>query len=391
MLTRRSSTFATVLLAAAIAVWPGTGTVAGRFQGTAPSASLPARLSDADFWRLTVELSEPNGSFRSENLVSNEHTYQYVIPSLIKAVKPGGVYLGVAPDQNFTYMIAVQPKVAFIVDIRRGNFLQHLLYKAIFELSTDRVDFLSRLFSKARPAGVWAKANVAEIFTAFSRIDMPVDQYKERYIQNLQAVRDHLTKKHRFALSKEDLDQLESIYFAFFWEGPDLRYSMSPTGLMGSRFATNFPTYQEMMMQTDWEGVPRSYLASEENFKFIKGLQERNLIVPVVGNFAGPKALRAVGRYIRERGATVAAYYVSNVEQYLFMDFLFDDFARNVSTLPIDDSSVFIRSVSSRFGYSGPYLWTDGRASGLDPIRPFVRDFQAGLIRSYYDVNARSK
>ena len=207
----------------------------------------------------------------------------------------------------------------------------------------------------------------------------------------MQAIRDQLLKKHRFALSKEDLDQVEAIYFAFFWEGPGLRYSMSPTGLMGSRFGSNFPTYEEMLMQTDWDGVARSYLASEENFKFIKGLQERNLIVPVVGNFAGPKALRAVGRYIRERGATVAAYYVSNVEQYLFMDFLFDDFARNVATLPVDDSSVFIRSVSSRFGYSGPYLWTDGRASGLDPIRPFVRDFQAGLIRSYYDVNVRSR
>ncbi len=144
-------------------------------------------------------------------------------------------------------------------------------------------------------------------------------------------------------------------------------------------------------MQTDWDGVARSYLASEENFRFIKGLQDRNLIVPIVGNFAGPKALRAVGRYVRERGATIAAYYVSNVEQYLFMDLLFDDFARNVATLPIDDASVFIRSVSSRFGYSGPYLWTDGRASGLDPMRPFVRDFQAGLIRTYYDVNARSR
>ena len=72
------------------------------------------------------------------------------------------------------------------------------------------------------------------------------------------------------------------------------------------------------MMQTDWDGVARGYLATEEKFRFIKGLQERNLIVPVVGNFAGPKALRAVGRYIRERGATVSAFYVSNVEQYLF-------------------------------------------------------------------------
>ena len=67
---------------------------------------------------------------------------------------PGGVYLGVAPDQNFTYMVAVRPRMAFILDIRRGNLLQHLLYKAVFELSADRAEFVSMLFSKPRPAGL---------------------------------------------------------------------------------------------------------------------------------------------------------------------------------------------------------------------------------------------
>ena len=209
-----------------------------------------------------------------------------------------------APDQNFTYMIAVQPKLAFIVDIRRGNFLQHLMYKAIFELSTDRADFLSRLFSKARPAGVGPKANVAELFSAFNRVDMPVEQYKAKYQQNLQAIRDLLLKKHRFRACRRRTSSSSSRSTSrFSGKGPAFGYSMSPTGLMGSRFGTNFPTYEEMMMQTDWDGVARSYLASEENFRFIKGLQERNLIVPIVGNFAGPKALRAVGRYVRERGS----------------------------------------------------------------------------------------
>jgi len=358
----------------------------------ATAATLPARLGDADFWRLTVDLSEPNGFFRSENLVSNEHTYQYVIPALEKFAKPGGVYLGVAPDQNFTYMIAAQPKMAFIVDIRRGNLLEHLLYKAIFELSADRADFLARLFSKKRPAGIGAKSSAVELFTAFDRVQTSLEQYKELYQQNVTTIREHLLKKHRFELSAADMDQLEAIYFAFFWEGPDLRYSMSPAGIGGPRFGgSNFPSYEELMLQTDWEGQARSYLASEENYRYIKNLEERNLIVPVVGNFAGPKALRAVGRYIREHGAVVSAFYVSNVEQYLFQDSLFEDFAKNVATLPLDGQSTFIRSVSTRFGYSGAYLWTDGRASALDPMAAFVRDFQLGRIKSYYDVNARSK
>jgi hypothetical protein len=359
--------------------------------GRRPSAApLPVRLSDQEFWKLSADLSEPNGYFRSENLVSNEHTFQYVIPALEKMVPSASVYLGVAPDQNFTYLVALKPRMAFIVDIRRGNLLEHLLYKAILEMSADRAEFVSRLFSKKRPNGLSATSTVVELFTAFDQVRTSEDLYKE----NVKSVTDRLVKAHGFALSPDDLEQLESIYFAFFWEGPSLKYSSAPSGFGGRNRGfggSNFPSYEDLMLQTDWQGQSRSYLATEENFRFLKQMEERNLVVPVVGNFAGPKALRAVGRYVRDHGATVSAFYVSNVEQYLFQDGIFDDFARNVATLPVDATSTFIRSVSSRFGFSGGHQWADGRATGLDPIREFVRDFQAGRVKSYYDVNARSK
>ena len=119
--------------------------------GRPPAAGIAHRRAVLE---AVDRLSGAGGFFRSENLVSNEHTYQYVIPALKKAVLPGGIYLGVAPDQNFTYMAAIRPRMAFILDIRRGNLLEHLMYKALFELSVDRADFVSRLFSKPRPAGL---------------------------------------------------------------------------------------------------------------------------------------------------------------------------------------------------------------------------------------------
>ena len=122
-----------------------------RLAPPAPTA-LPERLTDDQFWAFIADASEPGGSFRSDNLLSNELQLQHVIPELVKTVQPGRAYLGVGPEQNFTYIAALKPSIAFIVDIRRGNLNLHLLYKALFELSADRAAFVSRLFSKARPA-----------------------------------------------------------------------------------------------------------------------------------------------------------------------------------------------------------------------------------------------
>jgi hypothetical protein len=371
---------------------------AGSRAGRAAAEVLPSELTDRAFWRIVTDMSEPNGYFRSENLVSNERTYQYVIPSLVETAESGGVYLGVAPDQNFAYIIALHPRMAFIVDIRRGNLLEHLMYKALFELSADRAAFLSRLFSRPRPAGLGPNATAAELFKAFAGVATSDSLFQE----NLAAIRARLTSRHGLALSDDDLSQIEIIYSAFLNEGPNLRYTASPAfavnGANGSggryRFAPlfpDFPSYEELQEATDAAGQNRGYLGTEASYQYLKRFEARNLLVPVVGDFAGPKALRAVGAYVRAHGATVTAFYVSNVEQYLMQDGVFEAFARNVATLPTDAHSTFIRSVWSRYGYRGSLLGPDGRASALDPIRLFVRDVGAGRIQSYDDVNARSR
>ena len=99
------------------------------------------------------------------------------------------------------------------------------------------------------------------------------------------------------------------------------------------------------MTSTDLDGMARSFLATEENFRVMKDLETKNLLVPVVGNFGGPKAIRAVGQYLKERGGTVSVFYLSNVEQYLRQDGIWNDFCSNVASLPLEPSSTFIRSV----------------------------------------------
>src|SRR5215475_9591514 len=327
MRTRRHHVFATFLLVVQF----------GLYSATYAADTLPTQLSDQEFWKLSSEFSETDGSFRSDNLLSNESYFQYVIPQLNEIARSGQVYMGVGPEQNFTYIAALKPKMVFIVDIRRGNLDLQLMYKALFEMSKNQAEFVSRLFAKKQPDGIGPNSTVEEIFSTVQS----APSTDEIYMENLNAIKDHLMKTHGFPLSETDLMGIEWVYGNFTWFGPRINYSSSNQ----SDGFNNGVTYADLMTATDQDGVFRSYLANEENFNVLKSLETKNLIVLVVGNFAGPKALRAVGRYLKDKEGVVSAFYLSNVEMYLEQDGIWDVFCRNVATLPLDDSSTFIRSV----------------------------------------------
>jgi len=348
--------------------------------------TLSPQLSDGEFWQLVSTFSEPSGFFHSDNFVSNERSFQTVLADLAVGRQPGSAYVGVGPEQNFTYLLAVKPKIAFIVDIRRQNLIEHLMYKALFELSADRAEFISRLLSRRRPSGLGSKSTVEELFTAFSRVETDSQILED----NLRSIRKRLVQDHRFALSSEDDLSLDRVVRAFTTGGANLTYD-GPVENRGVRTVTGImPTFEELMMETDGEGKHRSFLASEENFRTIQELQKKNLIVPVVGNFAGPRALRSVGQYLRNHGATVTAFYTSNVEQYLFMDRSWGDFYENVATLPIDGRSVFvrgvIRDVSGEYSSSPALPLTSRYETKLFPIGGLVEAFNSGTIQRYGDI-----
>lgn len=369
---RRRAAVVWLTLALIVSAAPARTFVAAR-------AELPSRISDQEFWKLIDDFSEPGGYFRSDNLVSNEDTLQFVLPALAKIVKPGGVYLGVGPDQNFTYIAALDPHIAFITDIRRGNLQEHLMYKALFELSADRAEFLSRLFSRKRPAGLDSASSPEDLFLSFGK----VEPNRALYEENLQAIKDLLVKKHGFKLTADDIAGIEYVYENFFGAGPYLAYAQGNFPGRGMRY----PTYEDLQIATDGTGQNRSYLGTEASFRALKTFEERNLLVPIVGNFAGPKALRAVGAYLKVHDASVSVFYLSNVEQYLFGDGIWADFARNIEALPLDETSTFIRSCFN--GCASP---TSSRAVMLlDSMPALLKDYRDGKIRSYTDVLWRSR
>ncbi|HYN06275.1 MAG TPA: hypothetical protein VES67_02695 [Vicinamibacterales bacterium] len=314
--------------------------------------SLPAALSDREFWELSETLSEPDGFFRSnsgspDNLLSNESQISTVAGPLGQRVKPSGVYLGVGPEQNFTYIAAMRPRIAFITDIRRGNLHLHLVYKGLFEMSANRIEFVARLFSRSPAASLTARSSAAELMSAYLRAEAADEA---GFKANLKAIFDHLTRTRGLPLSADDRAGIEYVYRNFHRFGPGINYTSSINGRSGSS-----ASYAAIMSTVDYStGEERTYLANETLFASIKTLQTRNLIVPVVGDFAGPKALRAIGAFLKDRGAVVTAFYVSNVEQYLQRNGVWSAFCANVATMPLDAASVFIRPGSGRSGsFSG--------------------------------------
>ena len=335
--------------------------------------SAAPSLTDQEFRTLIANVSERGGTFVTDNIVSNEIAMQDVLPDLERTHR--GAYIGVGPEQNLTYISALQPSIAFIVDLQRGNLLLHLMYKALVEMSADRADFLSKLFARPRPSGLAGDADAATLLAAYASVPMSAASADAE----LGAILNRLTNVHGVALTRNDRDKIAKTYRALAAGGPNLRGDFGRSASVPSWV----PSYAEMLSQTAPDGRNHSFLGSEANFSTLKSYESRNLIVPIVGDFTGEKALRAVGDYLRRRDMTVGTFYASNVEEYLFRTDAWRRFFRNLESLPLDRDATLVRTYFTQS--------IEGMREYLDPLQPMLAAFNRGEIHTYDDVLMRSR
>ena len=283
------------------------------------------------------ELSEPGGSFDTDNLISNERSYLHVLPALKQGRVTGGAYIGVGPDQNFSYIAAVRPSIAFIIDVRRDNLLLHLLFKALFQMSDTRAEYLGRLVGRrlTTPPDQWRAASLEKIA---SQLDVAAP--REEDVQALRKQVDAQIAAFGVPLSTKDVATIDRFHRTFIDAGLSLKFQT-----WGRAPRSYYPTYRELLLETDREKRRGNFLISEDDYQFVRGLQQRDLIVPVVGDLAGPAALAGIGRTIKQRREELSAFYVSNVELYLFQNGVFPRYVENLGTIPRNPRSVIIRSV----------------------------------------------
>jgi hypothetical protein len=306
--------------------------------GLVPLALQGPSVAATSFAGEVARLSEAEGAFDTDNLISNERSYLEVIPALVSGGVSGGAYIGVGPDQNFSYIARIRPAVAYIIDIRRDNLLLHLLFKALFAHAPDRVTYLSLLTGRSPPqsADAWTDAGIEQLVRHVGGSRRPS-------IESVNALRADLDRTIRgfgVPLSAADFATIARFHYAFIDRGLALQFNSH-----GRPPRSHYPTLRELLLATDAGGRMWHYLAAESDFQFVRRLQARDLVVPVVGDVSGPHALRAIGRAIERRGEHVSAFYISNVESYLNRDGAYLRFTANLDLLPRDAWSVMIRSV----------------------------------------------
>lgn len=328
--------------------------------------------------RQSAALSEPGGYFDTDNLISNEASYLHVLGAMDRLGVRGGGYIGVGPDQNFSYIAAIRPEIAYLIDVRRDNLLLHLLFRALFLEAPTRIEYLALLYGRPAPRdpGRWRDRSVDDLVRWID--GQPASPGQGEMIRARIADR---IRGFGFDLDDRDLGIIDRFHREFISRGLDLRFTT--TGRAPSGF---YPTHRDLVLAMDRTGAARSFLAAESRYGFLRRMQMTGRIVPVVGDLAGPHALAAIGRDLRTRGLAVSALYVSNVEFYLFRDGSFPRYAATVAALPRTGRSVVIRSWFER-GRPHPLAVPGfGSTQLIQTLDRFAAGLSAGY-RSYWELS----
>jgi hypothetical protein len=326
---------------------------------------FPAR--DQTLARVVADLSEPETGRPADNLITNEDSFARVADRL-DGVAAEGVFLGVGPDQNLTYLAHAQPRLGFVVDFRRRNALLHFVQKALFALAKDRASYLERLLART-PAWLPADPSAADLVAAFegvamdrARLDLTVAHVKS-FLRPLGVIAD------------SEWPEIATIQAKLAGPGLNARFLALPI----------YPTLGRLIRSNDRNGRPAHFLAREDWYRTVREAQIGDRVIPLVGDFAGPSTLGKLGDWLRRRGLAVSLFYASDVEFFLLRSGKFPAYVANLDRLPWSEGAMLIRA-STREVVHPDRIPGDSSTTILRPVAEFLRDARAGRIRTLEDL-----
>lgn len=320
--------------------------------------------------RLIRMLSDPGSGPHADNLVTNEDSFPRPCGELAASVPPGSVYLGVGPDQNFTYVAHTRPSWAFVLDFRRRNLLLHAVHRALFALSDDRVAYLERLTARRLPPPrPGPDASAEDLVAAFEAAAFERARLEEaiveaaRYLEPLGVVEDG------------EWPEPARIQTRLAGPGMQARFLALPT----------YPTFGRLIRTTDRSGAPAHLLAVEDLYRRVRDLQRAGRIVPIVGDFAGGGALPRLADWLDARGLRVGLLYISDVEFFLLRDGRFDAYVANLRRLPWAEGARIVRTSTRPIDHP-ERLDGDATTTITRRVDQFLEAVAAGRVRTHDDL-----
>lgn len=328
---------------------------------TANGLLFPDR--DVRFDSIVRALSEPDAGPGADNLVTNEDSFTRICGAIERQVVPDEVYIGVGPDQNFTYIAHARPSLAFIVDYRRRNLLLHLFHQALFALSRDRIAYLSRLTARRPNRPVGPKSTAAELVESFD--DAAIDR------GFLEATATEIARFLRplGLIGESEWAALATIGAKLAGPGMNARFLALPM----------YPSFGRLI------GTGAHMLSEESLYRRVRDRQLAERVIPVVGDLAGTKAMPALADWLRTKRLRVGMIYLSDVEFFLLRNGAFARFLANLDRIPWAHGAMLARSTSR--GITHPErVASDTGTTILRPVEAFLREARAGGIRTEDDL-----
>jgi len=248
----------------------------------------------------------------------------------------------------------------------------------MFERARNRVEFLCLFFGKPFPKNKgWERVGVKDLVDYIDKTASDAKLFEQTEKEIAREI-----QRYGYALSPSDLEVIDRVHKSFYTSGMDIRYSSHyrpPRSI--------YPTYRDLLLERDLSGQVENYLNSEDDFRFLKKLEEQDMIIPVVGDLAGTKAMKSIAEYIGEVKEHVSAFYVSNVEFYLWRQGSSERYAENLKALPVDGHSVIIRSYFNYYAPAHPQALPGHFSTQLmQRIQDLIRQCETGDCESYNDL-----
>lgn len=328
------------------------------------------------FFELLKWLDEPpTGPSSADNLMTNEDSLASVMDQIRSESPPGTVFLGVGPDQNYTFIATARPIEAYLLDYRKKNQLLHLMHLALIAKSPNRIDYLENYWARRVKVGLISPPNddhsktTEKLLLLFRRSEL--DQ--QFLAQNIGDVMSELLNSQ--FLDANEIEEVGRIQKRLAGPGPEARFLALKM----------YPTIASLISMKTRAGKPGHWLAGDDYYQEVRELCFQQKIYPVVGDWSGQLCLKKLAAHLNSTEKKVGLVYISDVEFFLLRGNRFSHYIENLARLPLHDEVRIVRT-STREIEHPERIQGSSSTSIVRPLKQFIERARAGRVRRWEDL-----